>query len=106
MARCQVHGEHPDPTCHICHVGARMAQYAAEGRVELAQSVLVDMYEEEVERLLDALGHPEALVTDLSAISDFLGSDVDQCRKLGQRLGVSVSLDDLVVAVAKRLREL
>lgn len=40
--------------------------------VEQADSDLVDIFEQEVDIILDALGHPEALVTDESEVGDFL----------------------------------
>lgn len=40
--------------------------------VEQAESDLVDIFEKEVDIILDALGHPEALVTDESEVGDFL----------------------------------
>lgn len=36
------------------------------------ESELVDIFGREVSIILDALGHPEAIVTDLSEVGDFL----------------------------------
>jgi len=54
--------------CIDCRRAARIHQAATDGRIELASTVLVDALEPYVELVLNALGHPEALVTDLSTI--------------------------------------
>jgi hypothetical protein len=40
--------------------------------VQKADSDLVDIFEKETAIILEALGHPEAMVTDLSEVGDFL----------------------------------
>ena len=40
--------------------------------IHIAEQDAIDQFEPQVLRLLAALGHPEALVTDLSQVSDFL----------------------------------
>lgn len=40
--------------------------------IRIAEQDAIDQFEPQVQRLLAALGHPEALVTDLSQVSDFL----------------------------------
>ena len=47
-------------------------------RIVIASQDITDEFEEEVNEILDALGHPEALVTDDSIISDFLLHFVDK----------------------------
>lgn len=50
------------------------------------------------------LGHPEALVTDLSTIGDF-GLDDDERFAASDRLGVALSDDDYLYEIARRLRD-
>lgn len=81
-----------------------MRQAAADGRNELASSVLVDMLESHVEVVLNALGHPETLVTDLSTIGDF-GLEYDERCAASAKLGVALSDDDYVYEIVRRLRD-
>ncbi|MDF0666035.1 MAG: hypothetical protein P0119_08155 [Nitrospira sp.] len=73
------------------------------GRIELAPTVLVETLEPYVERVLTALGHPEALVTDLSTIGDFAVDD-DERSAASVMLGVALSDADYIHEVAQRLR--
>lgn len=81
-----------------------MRQAVADGRNELASSVLVDMLESHVEVVLNALGHPETLVTDLSTIGDFGLEDDERCAA-SAKLGVTLSDDDYVYEIVRRLRD-
>lgn len=56
-----------------------------------------------VERVLTALGHPEALVTDLSTIGDFALED-DERSIASATLGVVLSDADYIYEVAQHLR--
>lgn len=60
-------------------------------KLTFAPSDTVDAFPDEMARLLSAMGHPEALVTDESQISDFLVSicvpSPEQVAKLEQALG-------------------
>lgn len=76
----------------------------SDGRIELASRVLVDTVESYVEMVLNALGYPEALVTDLSTIGDF-GLDEDERSVASAKLGVMMSDADYIYEVAKRLRD-
>lgn len=89
--------------CIDCKRTAHIRQ-AADGRIELASTVLVDALESYVELVLNALGHSEALVTDLSTIGDF-GLDDDECSAASDRLGVVLSDDDYVYEIARGLRD-
>lgn len=40
-------------------------------KIVIVEQDMVDAYEDQVNQLLAALGHPEALVTDLSQVFDF-----------------------------------
>lgn len=76
----------------------------ADGRIELASTVLVDALESYVEQVLNALGHPGALVTDLSTVGDF-ALDAEERSAATDRLGIALSNDDYVYEIARRLRE-
>lgn len=58
--------------------------------------------EAQVDKILIALGHREAWVTDESMINDF---DIEEheLEKLSADLGVKVSLDDYIADVAERM---
>jgi len=100
---CQVHNI-PNFNCIDCRRTATIRQAAGDGRLELASTVLVDTLESYVELVLDALGHPEALVTDLSTIGDF-GLDDDERSAASATLGVALSDDDYVYEIARRIRD-
>lgn len=65
--------------------------------------MLVDTLESYVEVVLNAIGHPEALVTDLSTIGDF-GLEDDECSSASVLRGVILSDADYIYEVAQRLR--
>jgi hypothetical protein len=98
---CPVHNI-PNFDCIDCRRTVRIRQAAADGRIELASTVLVDTLESYVELVLNALHHPEALVTDLSTIRDF-GLDDDERSAASVKLGVALSDDDYIYEVAQRL---
>jgi hypothetical protein len=86
---CQVHNI-PNFGSIDCRRTARIRQAAADERIELTSTVLVDAVESYVELVLNALGHPAASVTDLSTIGDF-GLDDDERSAASDRLGVPLS---------------
>jgi hypothetical protein len=94
----------PQFDCIDCRRTATIRQAAEDGRIELASAVLVDTLESYVELVLNALNHPEALVTDLSTISDF-GMDDNERSAASSTLGVILSDDDYIYEVAQRLRD-
>jgi hypothetical protein len=100
---CPVH-DSPEFGCIDCSRTANIRQAAADGRIELAPTVLVDTLEPHVELVLNALDHPEALVTDLSTIGDF-GLDDDERSAASDRLGVALSDDDYLHEIARCLRD-
>ena len=100
---CSVH-DTPQFDCIDCSRTANIRQAAADGRIEFASTVLVDTLEPYVEAVLNALGHPEALVTDLSTIGDFGLEDDERCAA-SARLGVTLSDDDYVYEIARGLRD-
>ena len=100
---CSAH-DAPQFDCNDCSRTARIRQAAADGRIELASTVLVDRLESYVEVVLSALGHPEALVTDLSRIGDF-GLDDDERSAASAKLGLMLSDADHVCEIARWLRD-
>ena len=64
----------------------------------------VDLYEAEVNRILHALGHQEALVTDLSQVFDF-GDDEETAADLAQLLGRPVKATEHIWKLAAELSE-
>ena len=62
---------------------------------------MVNAVESYVELVLNALDHPEAMVTDLSTIDNF-GLDDDERGVATARLGVKLSDDNYVYEVAQR----
>lgn len=98
--------EHDTPQfdCIDCRRTARIRQAAVDGRIELASTVLVGTLEPYVDLVLEALDHPEALVTDLSTVGDF-GLDDDERSVASDRLGVPLSDAAYLYEIARRLRE-
>jgi hypothetical protein len=100
---CPAH-DTPQFDCIDCSRTASIRQAAVDGRIELVSTVLVDTLESYVEQVLEALGHPEALVTDLSTIGDF-GLEDDERAATSDKLGVTVSDTDFIYEVAQSLRD-
>ena len=79
-------------------------------KIELASQDEVSQLEPYIEKVLEALGHPEALVTDESWILDFL-CIVDEkeaaleLKEACEKLGFSFDKSDSIVDVAKRVKE-
>jgi hypothetical protein len=78
-----------------------------EQRFERTPANRVRQYRSEIDRILAALGHPEAFVTDESRLRDFpLREDDDgpSLTELRIDLGVRVRRDDRLVDIAQRMR--
>jgi len=79
-------------------------------KIELAPQDEVDQLEPYIYKVLEALGHPEALVTDESYISDFL-CIVDEKEADGElkiacdKLGFNFSKLDSVVDIARKVKD-
>ncbi len=58
----------------------------------------------ECQQVLEALGHPEAYITDLSALSDFCVDEIE-AQEMSVELGVEISRSDLIVEVARRVSD-
>jgi hypothetical protein len=100
---CPTH-DIPQFDCIDCRRMASIRQVAVDGRIELASTVLVDTLESYVEQVLEALGHPEALMTDLSTIGDF-GLEDEERAAASAKLGGTLSDDDYIYEIARRLRD-
>jgi len=58
-----------------------------------------------VDKVLKIIGHPEALVTDMSTIWDFIEFDEDEKHLPGwsKKLGFKIKSDDYIWEIAQRL---
>lgn len=75
---------------------------------ELADRDKIEELQEYVDKILEAIGHPEALVTDESKIFDFVFSEDDESSRLvtiALNLGVPVAKSDYLIDIAKRMRD-
>lgn len=78
--------------------------------IKLASTKQTDKYEKEIDIVLRALGHTEALVTDESSIGDFLDIFGDKkswdakLKKVSKKLNLQVSMGDLLIDVAKKIK--
>lgn len=79
---------------------------SGEIQVTYARSTRVNDLRKWIDKVLDAVGHPEAFVTDLSTFSDFWARDErdEQARKTSKKLGLRVEPSDCIVDAASRLR--
>jgi DNA-binding transcriptional ArsR family regulator len=71
-------------------------------KFELASTELVDKFTEEVDIILTILGHPEALVTDLSSVRDFPITKT-KLKKLSNLIGYVVEETHLIGELARDL---
>jgi hypothetical protein len=84
---------------------------------EIAPQTLIDSLGPYVARVLEAIGHPEAMVTDESWVSDFRplpakGATMAEsraevhafCNEVSQKLGFKVESQDTIYGLAARLR--
>jgi hypothetical protein len=79
-------------------------------KIELANTTKTNNLEPYINKVVAALGHPEALVTDESYVWDMLnvfGDKEDmqkQLDKAHKKLGVIIMSNELITTVAKRLK--
>ena len=81
----------------------KMVKAVKEGKVELASTESVSQYERYIRRILSAIGYEEALVTDLSSISDFPLDEID-IEKIKRELDIDIHKDEYLVDIAIRLK--
>ena len=77
--------------------------------IELVSQEKVEIYAKEIEKLLKAMGHPEALVTDESLVSDFLDifdkqERMKQIEKIKKQIKIDIFPGDFLWEIAKRMR--
>ena len=80
-----------------------------ERRFEPGPGDLVRQYRREIDELLEALGHPEALVTEESTLSDFpLREEPETPTVIDLEIatGIRVTPQDRLVDIARRMRQL
>ena len=69
----------------------------------------IELFQPYVVKVLDAIGHPEAWVTDESSIGDFLplGKDYQEfVNDVATNLGIGINKGDFIVDIAMRLKAL
>lgn len=71
-------------------------------KIVIVEQDKIDAYEDQVNRLLAALGHPEALVTDLSQVFDF-SPDEEAEADLASLMGRSVDCGEYLWKLAEEL---
>ncbi len=80
---------------------ARIRKAAREVRVEIAPQEKIRDHRQQVYRILDDIGYPEALVSDESCFSDF-PEDADY-ERLRRQYGFEVGKHSRITDVAERL---
>jgi hypothetical protein len=81
-------------------------------KITFSEDEKIQQLQECVDWVLEALGHPEALVTDQSMINDFADYylSVDEkdkwAEEVGKKLSLEVKRNDYVWEVAERYRNL
>ena len=102
---CKDHTE-LDEKCKACQEACRAE--LKNKKFVMAGQHEVDLLEPELDLVLEAMKHPEALITDLSTIGDFYikskRKDLNIEKELSEKLGVRVSMDDYLVDIAVRMR--
>ena len=89
----------------------RLRKAVADGRVEFAPQDTILELRQWVDMVLDCVGHPEALVSDESRLSDFLPFlDEDEGKEefedFKKRIGVEIKEEtDLIIDIARRVRD-
>jgi len=80
------------------------------GKVEMAPSDMVGSLYLYVDKILEAVGHPEAMVTDESLISDFMDmnlskKDMDKWYEdISRKLKIKINPRDSIISIANNLK--
>lgn len=80
-------------------------------KIESAPKYKIEELQPYVDRVLEALGHPEAFVTDESIIGDFINvfSSKEEryilASQLSAKLGLVIETKDYIYKIAERLRD-
>ena len=64
----------------------------------------VNSYPEGIGKVLEAVGYPEAFVSDMSIIGDFSLTD-EELAAASEKLGIPLSHDDYIFVVAVKVSE-
>jgi hypothetical protein len=80
----------------------RIKKAAAEGRVTVAPQTQVKALKPWIRDVLEALGHPDAFISDESCVSDF-GLEPKEITKISKKLGVEFK--GYIIDVAMKLRD-
>ena len=76
-------------------------------KVELVEVDNINKHTAAVYKILKALGHSEALVTNESKIYDFCFAEKDldkYCNKISKKLGIKVNHNDYIWKLAERIQ--
>src|SRR5437870_5138684 len=75
-------------------------------KVTFAPRDETESFHYELEEILDVIGHPEALITDWSSVSDFFGDDQDALMRISEVFAIDVTdPKERLVDLAKRIRK-
>jgi hypothetical protein len=95
-------------TSESCARTAEIARKIRSGEIQVTyvRSSRINDLRKWISKVLEAVGHPEAFVTDLSICSDFWDQHAkeDGAKNLSRKLGFRVAPGDRVVDVAGKLR--
>jgi len=72
-------------------------------KIELAEHDKIDFLQDYVDKVLEAIGHPEALVTNESLVWDFT-SDKGKLKRVSKKLGFDVDPNDYIWQLAERYK--
>ncbi len=72
-------------------------------KIELAENDKIELLRKYVDKVLEALGHPEALVTNESQVWNFT-SDNNELKQLSKKLKFSVDENDYIWQLAERCK--
>lgn len=80
-----------------------------ETSVEFASQDLTIALDPYIEKVLDAIGHPEAWVSDMSSIGDLRPDDCSYqefVNDVAAKLGIGINKGDYIIDIAMRLKAL
>jgi len=72
-------------------------------KIELAENDKIELLRKYVDEVLEALDHPEALVTNESQVWNFT-SDKNELKRLSKKLKFSVDENDYIWQLAERCK--
>ena len=76
-------------------------------KIVFAEQKKVEILKPYVDRVLEAIGHPEAWISDRSSIGDFRQGDYQEfVNDVAAKLGIGINKGDYLVDIAMRLKAL